>query len=269
MASLAAALQIAIIRNMRLTCPVCRKRFEAVRCDAVTCSPACREKRYRGLRTMTPPFPSGTFDLVLVDLPLRWDAFSFKGEGRSPQRHYRSTMDVPALCRLPVADLLAKNAAACFWVFGPRLPDTLEVLEAWGFTFKSELFTWIKTTAAGRPWMGNGKTTRKTSENMWLATRGRGLRIVDHGVSQAIEEDPAAEAIFAPRGRHSEKPEEAYTRLERLFGDVRRLELFGRRKRDGWDVWGNEIDRQSHAGAPSARDRPLRADLSTSGGEAR
>ena len=68
--------------------------------------------------------------------------------------------------------------------------------------------------------MGDGKTTRKTTENMWLATRGRGLRIVDHGVSQAII-DEGAEAIFARRGGHSEKPEEAYERLERLFGDVR------------------------------------------------
>jgi N6-adenosine-specific RNA methylase IME4 len=73
---------------------------------------------------------------------------------------------------------------------------------------------------------------------VWLATRGHGLPIVDHGVNQVI---------FAPRRSHSEKPDEFYERLERLFGDVRRLELFARRERPGWTVWGNQIDPQSRA----------------------
>jgi hypothetical protein len=130
---------------------MCREWFEAVRRDAVTCSPACRERRHRELRAITPPFPSGTFDLMVVDMPLRWTGFSAKGEGRSPQRHY-PTMDVGALCRLlGTADLMAKDSAACFWVYGPRLPDTLKVIEACELIYKSELFTWVKTTAAGEP----------------------------------------------------------------------------------------------------------------------
>lgn len=253
---------------MRLRCEMCGERFEAVRRNAVTCSPACREKRHRWLRAMTPSFPSGTFDLVVVDLPLRWTGWSAKGEGRSPQRHY-PTMDVAALSRLPVPDLLAKHAAVCFWVYGPRLPDTLKVSEAWRLTFKSELFTWIKTTAAGVPWDAKGKTTRKTSENMWLTTRGRGLRILRHDVSQEIIDEPAAEAIFAQRRSHSEKPDEAYKRLEQLFGDVRRLELFARRERPGWTVWGNEIDPQSLAGAPQRAEPDVGHDRVTSRPDAR
>jgi N6-adenosine-specific RNA methylase IME4 len=120
---------------------------------------------------MTPPLPSGPFDLVLVDLPLRW----VKGKGRSPQRHYRSTIDIAALRRLPVADIMAKDAAACFWVYEPPLPDTLKVIEAWKLTYKTALLAWTKITAAGQPRMGTGKTTRKTTENMRLATRGHGL----------------------------------------------------------------------------------------------
>lgn len=46
--------------------------------------------------------------------------------------------------------IMAKDCAACFWVYGPRLPDTLKVLEGWGFTFKSELFVWVKITKKGR-----------------------------------------------------------------------------------------------------------------------
>jgi N6-adenosine-specific RNA methylase IME4 len=62
----------------------------------------------------------------------------------------------------------------------------------------------------------------------------QGLKIVDHNVRQVI---------FAPRGkRHSEKPQQVHEGLERLYGDVRRLELFGRRERPGWKVWGNQVE---------------------------
>jgi hypothetical protein len=86
------------------------------------------------------------------------------------------------------------------------------------FTYKGELFAWAKVTKTGSPRIGNGKTTRETTENAWLATRGKGLPIVDHSVSQSF---------FSPRRAHSEKPDEVYDRLERLFGgDVRRIDLF-------------------------------------------
>ncbi len=221
-------------------CMNCLKRFEPVRRDAVTCSPACRQARARRLRAQTPPLPEGeTFDLLLLDLPLDWHGWSRKGEGRSPQRHY-DTMDVPALCRLgeKVASLMAKNAAAASWVYGPRLfPALPTVMEACGFEYRAQGFDgfdWIKLDKSGRPMMGNGKTTRKGAETVLLWRRGKGLSIVDHNVRQVI---------FAPRGkRHSEKPQQVHEGLERLYGDVRRLELFGRRTRAGWRVWGNQLE---------------------------
>jgi N6-adenosine-specific RNA methylase IME4 len=223
---------------MQIVCPVCRKSFVPSRRDAVTCSGRCRVARQRELRAITPPWPEGTFDLVVVDLPLRWVAYSPKGEGRSPQRYYPTT-DVPALIRMkPMLDaVMAKNCAGCFWVYGPRLPDTLKVIEGWNFTYKSELLAWVK------PGIGTGKTTRKVIENMWLATRGRGLPIRDHGVSQGVfTEEDLPLAIEARRRAHSRKPDETYQALERLYGDVRRLDLFARHERPGWTSWGNEVD---------------------------
>jgi N6-adenosine-specific RNA methylase IME4 len=116
---------------------------------------------------------------------LRWVAYSAKGEGRSPQHHYR-TLDIPTLLRWRpnIAALLTKNAAVCFWVYGPRAPDTLRVINGWGLTYSSELEYWIKTShKTGQPIMGTGKTTRKIGETMWLAKRGKGLPIRDHAVS--------------------------------------------------------------------------------------
>ena len=83
--------------------------------------------------------------------------------------------------------------------------------------------------------MGNGKHTRKMCETAWGGKRGRGIPIRDHAVKQLI---------VAPRGAHSEKPDAAYHALERLYGDVRRLDVFGRKRRDGWTVWGNDIEEE-------------------------
>jgi hypothetical protein len=74
--------------------------------------------------------------------------------------------------------------------------------------------------------MGKGKTTRKVGETAWLMTRGKGLPILDHGVSHGIlTEEDLPLVLEAPRRGHSQKPDEAYHALERLYGDVRRLDM--------------------------------------------
>ena len=118
------------------------------------------------------------------------------------------------------------------WVYGPRLPDALTLIAAWGFRFKSDLLTWLKVTRKGEPAFGTGHTTRKNTEQLLYATRGDGLKVVSHSVRQSI---------LAQRVRHSEKPEAAVVALEQPFGPVRRLELFARRHREGWVCWGNQL----------------------------
>jgi N6-adenosine-specific RNA methylase IME4 len=76
---------------------------------------------------------------------------------------------------------------------------------------------------------------------MWLATRGAGLPIVDHGVRQNVDSEDEPLIIEARRRGNSVKPDEAYAALERLYGEVRRLDLFARRPRPGWTVWGAEV----------------------------
>lgn len=224
------------------TCVHCRKTFSATRRDAITCSATCRKARERRLRATTPPLPDlppGSVQLLLVDLPLAWRAYSDKGEGRSPQHHY-DTMDIPALCRLAArfAPFIAKDAMACAWVYGPRKYDLPPVMQAFGFEAFSgngfEEFKWVKLTKDGKPRMVGGKSTRKGSERAEMWKRGNGLRVKDHGVR---------EVIFAPLGiLHSEKPQQVHERLERLYGPgISRLELFARQPRINWVTWGNQI----------------------------
>jgi N6-adenosine-specific RNA methylase IME4 len=95
--------------------------------------------------------------------------------------------------------------------------------------------------------MGMGYGTRKTCESLWLAICGDGLKRVDKGVRQGFvadegrHDDGSTGLIVARRRENSRKPDEIYVALERLFGDVRRIELFGRRERPGWTHWGNEL----------------------------
>jgi N6-adenosine-specific RNA methylase IME4 len=142
-------------------------------------------------------------------------------------------MDLSAICRLPVAKLAAPNSVLAIWVFGAEPAQTLKLIDAWGFADACEGFVWVKVAkSTARPYPGLGHTTRKDSESLWLARHGNGLPRQDKGVGQTI---------VAQRREHSRKPDEAYTALERLYGDVRRIELFSRRERPGWARWGNEL----------------------------
>jgi N6-adenosine-specific RNA methylase IME4 len=175
--------------------------------------------------------PDGPFDLIYADPPLHFATWSDKGEGRSPNRHY-ATMTMPQLCELPIAEHAARDSILALWVYRPRLPDTLALIEAWGFGFRSIGLVWVKTTQAGRVHFGTGYYTRKASEILLLATRGKGLRRCDRAVR---------DVILAPRREHSRKPDEAAWALERLFGPVRRIELFARTVRPGWEAWGDQV----------------------------
>jgi len=175
--------------------------------------------------------PAGPFDLILCDPPLYFDTWSSKGEGRSPQRKYRC-MALPDLLAMPVAEIAAPDAILAIWAYGPRLPDTLALIAGWGFSYVAIGFTWVKLDSYGKPHFGTGYYTRKGAEQLLLAKRGNGLKRHDRGVS---------EVILAARREHSRKPDEVAGGLERLFGDVRRLELFARTRRHGWTSYGDQL----------------------------
>lgn len=112
------------------------------------------------------------------------------------------------------------------------LREAFEVIEAWGFTYKTVAFNWVKLnkSGAGLFW-GLGNWTRSNSEICLLATKGKPKRI-SASVHSVIE---------TPVQRHSQKPAEARERIEALMGDVPKIELFARNTAPGWASWGNEV----------------------------
>jgi N6-adenosine-specific RNA methylase IME4 len=107
------------------------------------------------------------------------------------------------------------------------MPAALKVIEAWGFEYKSQ-FVWVKDR------VGTGYWVRSQHELLLIATRG-----------QIPAPPPSARpssVIEAPRGRHSEKPEGAYELIERAYPKLPRIELFARSRRDGWAVYGDQVE---------------------------
>lgn len=175
----------------------------------------------------------GRFQIVLADPPWQYGDSGVRG---GVDHHY-ATMSLEHILTLPVPKIAAPDAALFLWCTWPFLAEALGVITAWGFTYKTCAFTWVKVTKNGADHMGLGHWTRGNTEPCLLATRGKPKR-VDAGVRQVLLEE---ETVFAPRGEHSAKPPVIRDRIVQLLGNVPRLELFARERVDGWEAWGNEV----------------------------
>lgn len=156
---------------------------------------------------------------VLADPP--WD---INQRGRRGAAHYYDLMPLSSIKSMPVADLCEDNAHLYLWIPNGLLQEGLDVIKAWGFTFRNSLY-WIK------PRLGLGVYIRNASETCLFATRGKA----------PVKFHAQPNWLFAPQQEHSHKPEEQYAVIERLSHGPY-LELFARRRQPGWDVWGNEIE---------------------------
>lgn len=173
------------------------------------------------------------FQIIYADPPWTFKTYSAKGKGKSAEKHY-PCMTLADIKKLPVESIAAKDAVLFIWVPFPHLPQGLEVIEAWGFKYKTIGFVWVKTTKfdiGGFHW-GCGYWTRANAEVCLLATRGHPKR-KSGGVHQIV-----AERIR----NHSQKPDVVRSRITDLLGHLPRIELFARTKTPGWSVWGNEVE---------------------------
>lgn len=172
------------------------------------------------------------YGIIYADPPWNYRVYSKKGLGRSAESHY-PTMSIEDICALPVGEIAADNCALFMWITFPCLYEGVDVLTAWGFTYKTIAFVWVKQNKKSDSlFWGMGYWTRANVELCILATKGKPKR-VSAGVHQVI---------MSHIEEHSKKPMEARKRIELLMGDVPRIELFAREKSAGWDVWGNEVD---------------------------
>jgi N6-adenosine-specific RNA methylase IME4 len=210
---------------------------------------AIRERTASGGEPWTPkapdPFPGlprGHYGAILADPPWVFECLWGGRPNKTPagvpsraiERHY-DLQDDDEIAALPVEQLAAPDCVLFMWTCWPVLFRSRAIIDAWGFTYKTCAFSWMK----GDPYrlfalqedlrMGLGYWTRANTEPCLLATRGKPKR-VNTDVRQAILE---------PIREHSRKPDCVHERIERLVAGPY-LELFARQSRPGWATWGNE-----------------------------
>lgn len=174
--------------------------------------------------------PAGGFDLIVADPPWSYAMWSAKGEAKSPQAHY-ACMSIADIAALPVARLAARDCLLWLWAVNAMLPQAIDVLRAWGFTFKTAGH-WSKRTRHGKQAFGTGYILRSAGEPFLIGTIGKPK--TTRGVRSVIEGQVR---------EHSRKPDEAFAAAEALMPEGRRIELFSRQCRPGWANWGDQADR--------------------------
>lgn len=173
------------------------------------------------------------YKLIYADPPWQFLTYSDKGRGKAPDKHY-GLMSYEDIKSLDVRSIAAGDCVLFLWVTWWALKEGLDVIERWGFDYSCCGFNWIKQNRKSDSlFMGLGKWTRNNSEVCLIGKRGSPLKLK--------KSHKVREVIVSRREEHSKKPEEAYVRLEELFGRVNRIELFARARRKDWDAWGNEV----------------------------
>lgn len=157
------------------------------------------------------------------------------GDGRGAEKHY-PCLEPWEIMRFPFPSPLADNAILFLWRVASMQQEALDVIKAWGFTLKSEI-VWKKLTKNGKPHFGMGRYTRASHETALIAVRGR-FQVDDRGIRSLFETEHDFEAVV---GEHSEKPDAFYDLVEQLCGEGPYAELFGRKPRPGWHVYGNQV----------------------------
>ena len=183
------------------------------------------------------PFPDKKYSVIYADPPWAYRQCGTTEKSRGSAKKHYQTMTTDDICALPIPSICSPDGAACFmWATFPNIGEAIRVMEAWGFTYKTAAFVWVKKNKKnGGNFWGMGAYTRANAEVCLLGVTPNfkaGERVVSHGVHQIIE---------APFEGHSKKPDETRIRITDLLGDTPRFELFARQRADGWDAWGNEV----------------------------
>ena len=141
--------------------------------------------------------------------------------------HY-PTMTLSKMKELKVRELVDKKAILFMWSSSPHLAQAIELMTAWGFQYKTIAFIWEKQKT------NPGYYTLSQCEVCIVGIKG--------GIPSPRGSRKERQFLSSMRGRHSEKPEEVRERITRMFPTQKKIELFSRKKVDGWDCWGNEVE---------------------------
>ena len=189
------------------------------------------------------------YDVIYADPPWHFSSSipttkgstvdELKFTARSLDEFQYPTMRIPELetfFSTVVSDLASDDAVLLLWTTDAHLDVAIRLGELAGFTYKTIGFIWNKKTSKGNQVCFMGRWTMKGSEICLLFSKGKAH-------SKLLKARNVRQLVEAERREHSRKPDEVRERIETMFPDARKIELFARTTTEGWDVQGNETDK--------------------------
>ena len=179
--------------------------------------PSRRRRRFSPVDT--PALPPGIFNVIYADPPWRYQFTPTYS--REVEKNY-PTMSLDDICAIQIP--AAEDAILFLWATSPKLEEAMRVLNEWGVEYRTSMI-WVKDR------IGMGHYVRGQHELILIGRKGK--------IRTPEESDRPSSVIMSPRREHSQKPDEVYDLIERMYPSGTYLELFSRNERDGWEMWGN------------------------------
>jgi N6-adenosine-specific RNA methylase IME4 len=177
---------------------------------------------------------TGKFHTILADPPWRFRNRTGKISPESNDHYHYTTLSLEEIMKIPVQDCLIEPSHLYLWVPNALIDQGLAVMKAWGFAYKTNI-VWRKIRKDGKDdGSGVGFYFRNATELALFGTRGKSARTLDSGRTQI-------NLISSQKRGHSRKPDELYRIIEQC-SKPDYLEIFARRRREGWEQWGNQLE---------------------------
>lgn len=180
-------------------------------------------------------FPNKKYQVIYADPPWQFSSkqsviSNGKINFKSLENQYPS-MSTKEIKELPIKTITDEKCALFLWTTDAHLKEAIAIIESWGFEYRTIAFVWVKRERTWSICKNPAPWINKNCEICLLGIKGSPTR-KDPKIYQLID---------AKRSKHSKKPDATRIRIEKLFGDVPRIELFARQQHQGWDAWGNQL----------------------------
>ena len=182
------------------------------------------------------PFPNKKYNIIYADPAWKYiskDSKRYNGTRFHKLENHYKTMSDKELKELPVKNITLEDSAIFMWATDSHIPNAIDLMTNWGFKYITVAFVWEKRTVNDKLVSNLGTWTMKNYELCLFGTKGKML--------QYKKINNLKQKVKAVRTKHSKKPDIVRENIEKLFGDLPRIELFARETADGWDSWGNEV----------------------------
>jgi len=200
-----------------------------------------RRTKRNNLPSLYPDLPEEEFDIIYADPPWHYNGkmqFDKSSKGAdnidfqkkifiSSATFKYPTLKTKEMMKIPIQDIAKENCLLFMWATNPHLAQAIELGKAWGFDYKTVAFVWDKMNH------NPGQYTLSNCELCLVFKRGR--------IPKPRGARNVQQLIRSPRGKHSEKPIEVIKGIEKMFPTQERIELFARKKPEGWCVWGLDV----------------------------